>query len=60
MSNSTKPRQTHWRRLPLSELADRILQIRRTATHRHLKEQEWRMLDRMRRRCAALEKELMR
>ena len=50
------PRQTHWRRLPLSELADQILQIRRTTAHRHLSEPEWRMLDRMRRRLAALQK----
>jgi hypothetical protein len=49
----------HWRRLPLSELADQILQIQRTAAHRHLSVQEWRMLDRMRRRRAALQKELM-
>jgi len=59
-STGTAPRQTHRRRLPPSELADLILQIRRTAAHRHLSVQEWRMLDRMRRRCAALEKELMR
>ena len=50
--------QTHWRRLPLSELADLILQIQRTAAHRHLREQEWRELDRMRRH-AALQKEPM-
>jgi hypothetical protein len=53
------PRQTHWRRLPLSELADQILQIQRTAAHRHLSDREWRMLDRMRRRRAALQKESM-
>ena len=53
-------RQTHWRRLPLSELADQILQIQRTAVHQHLSVQEWRMLDRMRRRRDALQKELMR
>jgi len=58
-STGTAPRQTHWRRLPLSELADQILQIQRTAAHRHLSVQEWRMLDRMRRRRAALQKELM-
>jgi len=50
------PRQTHWRHLPPSELADQILQIRRTTAHRHLSEPEWRMLDRMRRRLAALQK----
>ena len=49
-------RQTHWRRLPPSELADQILQIKRTAVHQHLSVQEWRMLDRMRRRLAALQK----
>jgi hypothetical protein len=59
MSNSTKIRKTHWRGLPPSELADQILQILRTAAHRHLSEQEWRTLDRMRRRHAALQKELM-
>ena len=57
MSNSTKPRQTHWRRLSLSELEDQILQIQRTIAHRHLSVQEWRTLDRMRRRHAALQKE---
>ena len=59
MSNSTKPRQTPRRRLSLSELEDQILQIQRTAAHRHLSVPEWRMLDRMRRRRAALQKELM-
>jgi hypothetical protein len=59
MSNSTKPRQTHWRRLSLSELEDQILQILRTAAHRHLSDREWRMLDRMRRRRAALQRESM-
>jgi hypothetical protein len=49
---------TNWRRRPLSELADEILQILRTAEHQHFSEQEWRILDRMRRRCAALQKEL--
>jgi hypothetical protein len=58
-STGTAPRQTHWRRLPRSELADRILQLQRTAAHRHLSVQEWRRLDRMRRRHAALQKELM-
>jgi tRNA A37 methylthiotransferase MiaB len=57
MSKSTKIRKTHWRDLPPSELADQILQIRRTAPHRHLSVQEWRTLDRMRRRHAALQKE---
>ena len=60
MSNSTKPRQTHWRSLSLSELEDQILQILRTAEHQHLSVQEWRMLDRMRERCDELRKELMR
>src|SRR5215472_15859753 len=55
----TAPRQTHSRHLPPTELADRILQIQRTAAHRHLSVQEWRTLDRMRRRNAALQKELM-
>ena len=53
------PRQTHWLQLPPSELAHLILQIRHTAVHRHLSVQEWRMLDRMRRRLAALQKESM-
>jgi hypothetical protein len=47
-TTGTAPRQTHWQQLSPSELADRILQIQRTAVHRHLSEQEWRMLDRMR------------
>ena len=46
------PRQTHWRHLPPSELADQILQIQRTAAHRHLSVQEWRMLDRILKMCA--------
>ena len=59
-STGTAPRQTHWRRLPLSELEHQILQILRTAEHQHLSVQEWRMLDRMRERCDELRKELMR
>ena len=59
MSNSTKPRQTHWRSLSLSELEDQILQILRRAAHRHFSDRDWRMLDRMRRRRDALQKELM-
>jgi hypothetical protein len=58
-TTGTAPRQTHWRQLPPSELADRILQIQRTAVHRHLNVQQWRTLDRMRRRHAALQKEQM-
>jgi hypothetical protein len=58
--NNNSRQQTHWRRLPLSELEHQILQILRTAEHQHLSVQEWRMLDRMRERCDELRKELMR
>jgi hypothetical protein len=57
--NNNSRQQTHLRRLPLSELEHQILQIQRTAVHQHLSVQKWRMLDRMRRRRAALQKELM-
>ena len=47
-----------WRRLPPHVLAATILQMQRSATRQHLSEQEWRRLDRMRRRYQALQKEL--
>jgi hypothetical protein len=44
-----------WRQLPLSELEELILVIRRDAGRGvHLDEREWRLLDRMRTRAAAL------
>jgi hypothetical protein len=46
-----------WRKLPPADLEDLILGIRRSAERRHLDAREWRELDRMRSRCAALRKE---
>jgi hypothetical protein len=45
-----------WRRLPPDDLAAAILQVQRGAIHKHLSEQEWRRLDRMRDRLAGLRK----
>jgi hypothetical protein len=46
-----------WRRLALPDLEILILKVQRSAVHQHLSPAEWRTLDRMRARRAALLKE---
>jgi hypothetical protein len=46
-----------WRRLPPPDLETLILQVQRSAVHRHLTPGEWRELDRMRQRRGELMKE---
>jgi hypothetical protein len=46
-----------WRRLPVDELEDLILAIRRRAEHQHLSPSEWLMVDHMRARMAKLWRE---
>jgi hypothetical protein len=46
-----------WRRLALPDLETLILKIQRSAARQHLSPAEWRALDRMRARRAALLKE---
>jgi hypothetical protein len=54
----SKPITTRgWRRLPLPDLETLILKVRREAAHRHLSPVEWRRVDCMREREAALRKE---
>jgi hypothetical protein len=43
-----------WRHLPPADLANLIMRIRRSATHRHLFAGEWREIDRMRQHHADL------
>jgi hypothetical protein len=43
-----------WRRMPVSELEDTILAVRRAAEYQHLSEHTWSELDRMRSRLAML------
>jgi hypothetical protein len=45
-----------WRRLPLVELEALVHRLRCDAAHRHLSSVEWRRIDRMRKRLAALRK----
>ena len=46
-----------WRKLPVVELEDLILEIRRRAEHQHLSPSEWLMADHMRSRAAKLWRE---
>ena len=46
-----------WRRLPVDELEDLILAIRRRAEHQHLSPSEWLMVDHMRARMPTLWRE---
>ena len=46
-----------WRKLPVVELEDLILEIRRRAEHQHLSPSEWLMVDHMRSRAAKLWRE---
>jgi hypothetical protein len=57
-SNSQSPSaQARWRQLPLGDLENLILKIRRTAIRQHLSAADWRALDKMRKRVVALKKE---
>jgi hypothetical protein len=56
----TPPRQHRdlfkaWRALTPDQLADRVLLIRRLAVRQHFAAADWRALDRMRDRLAAME-----
>ena len=46
-----------WRKLPLAELETEILAVQRMAVGRHLTPADWKTLDRMRKRAAALRRE---
>jgi hypothetical protein len=46
-----------WRRLPLADLEMLALAARREAARRHLTAAEWRLVDRMRKRVTALQRE---
>jgi hypothetical protein len=54
-----RQRQHHrgWRQLPLADLETLILQFRREAARQHKTTAEWRYVDRMRKRAAALQKD---
>lgn len=54
---TAQPTPRGWRRLPLPDLEEAILQRQREAARRHLLLPEWRELDRMRKRSVALRKE---
>jgi hypothetical protein len=43
-----------WRRMPVTELEDVILAVRRAAEHQHLSEHTWSELDQMRSRLVKL------
>ena len=46
-----------WRKLPLAELETEILAVQRMAVRQHLTPGEWKTVDRMRKRAAALRRE---
>jgi hypothetical protein len=62
MSNTSTIPKTQapagWRQPPPDALEAAILEMRRRAVREHLPEREWGRLDRMRKRYAALQKEL--
>jgi ParB-like chromosome segregation protein Spo0J len=62
MSNTSATTETQvpasWQQLPPDALEAEILKMRRRAVREHLPEREWKRLDRMRQRHAALQKEL--
>jgi hypothetical protein len=49
-----------WHKLPVHDLQDRNVQIRRAAVWQHLNIADWKQLDRMRRRLTKLSAEAMR
>jgi hypothetical protein len=51
------PKISRWRNVELGELREMILRERRRSVTEHLEPQEWKRLDKMRGRLAALEKE---
>ena len=46
-----------WRKLPLAELETEILAVQRMSVRQHLTPAEWKTVDRMRKRAAALRRE---
>lgn len=50
----------NWHKLPVRDLEDRIIQIRRAAARQHLNIADWKQLDRMRRRLVKLGMEAAR
>jgi hypothetical protein len=54
---TTQATMRGWRRLPPADLETLIVRFRREAVRRHLSDAEWRLVDRMRKRAAALRKD---